>query len=92
MSNNESFNKYLLFMNLGPCTVLGTFANIMSSNLSIMILWDESYYHFTDEKLNLRDEICLCSNSRSVEELNSKPSTLSQIPYVSNTICEIIKC
>lgn len=32
-------------MNLGPCTVLGTFANIMSSNLIITIIGMNPYYY-----------------------------------------------
>lgn len=37
-------------MNLGPCTVLGTFANIMSSNLIIIIIGMNPYY-YTDKEI-----------------------------------------
>lgn len=37
-------------MNLGPCTVLGTFANIMSSNL-IITIFGKNLNHFTDKEI-----------------------------------------
>lgn len=76
-------------MNLGPCTVLGTFANIMSSNL-IITIFGKNLNHFTDKEIEAqRGDLFMfkqlvSSKTETQTPLNSKPSTLSKTPYAPN--------